>query len=142
LGELKNCSSDPRWIAKRLNIRVDEANEALVRLERMGIVEIKGSRFKQISDPLKTTTDVPSSSIRRYHKGVLSLAQNKIDQVPIEKREFSTRTMAINTKYLGEAKKLVKEFKEDMTSLLEEGTPDDVYQLSIQLFPLTEKDEK
>lgn len=142
LGELKDNKADPRWIAKRLNIKVAEANIALLRLERLGIIEIKEGSFRQISEPLKTTTDVPSSSIRKYHKSVLGLAQNRIEEVPVEEREYSTMTMAINTKNLKKAKGLTQEYKEGMLKLLEKGTQDEVYQLSIQLFPLSLKDKK
>ncbi len=142
LGELKSCRADSRWIARRLNIPMGTANEALVRLERMGIIAIKDGRFKQTTLPLTTTTDVPSGTIRQYHKSILGLAQNKIESTPVELREFSALTMAINTKNILKAKKLVKEFKEDMLELLETGTKDEVYQLGIQLFPLTIKDNE
>ncbi len=140
LGELKTCKSDPRWIAKRLNIPVGTANEVLQRLERMGIIQVKDGRFKQITPPLKTTSDIPSSTIRAYHKSILGLAQNKIETVDVKEREYSALTMAINTKNLQKAKKLTDEYKEEMLQLLEQGTLDEVYQLSIQLFPLSVKE--
>jgi uncharacterized protein (TIGR02147 family) len=140
LGELKTCKTDPRWIARRLNIPVGAANEALQRLARMGIIEIKNGKFKQISPPLKTTTDVPSGTIRAYHKSILGLAQNKIESVDVKEREYSALTMAINSKNIAKAKKLTADFKEEMLQLLEQGTLDEVYQLSIQLFPLSIKE--
>ncbi len=142
LGELPDNSSDSRWIAKRLNISYKQANEALTRLHRLGIIEIKDGKFRQIGEPLKTTTDIPSSSIRNYHKGILALAQNKIEQVSVDKRDFSSITMAINSKNLKNAKKLTQKYKEQMLELLESGTLNEVYQLSIQLFPLTSGDEE
>lgn len=50
--------------------------------------------------------------------------------------------MAVNSKHLEEAKRLTQDFKDDMANLMEDGPLDDVYQLSIQLFPLTIKDKK
>ena len=91
---------------------------------------------------MKTTSDVPSGTIRRYHKGILGLAQNRIDQVDVKEREYSSITMAINTKNLAKAKKLTQEYKEEMLELLEKGPLDEVYQLSIQLFPLSVKGVK
>ena len=105
-------------------------------------IEIKDGKFRQIGEPLKTTTDIPSSSIRNYHKGILALAQNKIEQVSVDKRDFSSITMAINSKNLKNAKKLTQKYKEQMLELLESGTLNEVYQLSIQLFPLTSGDEE
>ncbi|MCB0367697.1 MAG: TIGR02147 family protein, partial [Bdellovibrionales bacterium] len=142
LGELDDNQADPRWIAQRLNIKVDEANEAIARLQRMGIIQISEGRFRQVADPLNTTSDIPSSSIRRYHKGILGLAQNRIDHIPVDRRHFTSITMAVNTSNLEEAKRITQEYKDDMANLLEEGSLDDVYQLSIQLFPLTVKESK
>lgn len=142
LGELKTCKSDPRWISRRLNIPVGLANEALGRLVRMGIIRIENRSFKQIMPPLETTRDVPSSTIRSYHKAILGLAQNKIESVDVKDREYSAITMAINTKNLPKAKKLTEEYKTEMLELLEQGPLDEVYQLSIQLFPLSIKENK
>ena len=50
--------------------------------------------------------------------------------------------MAINSKNLKNAKKLTQKYKEQMLELLESGTLNEVYQLSIQLFPLTSGDEE
>lgn len=142
LGEIKGASADPRWIARRLGIRVENANEALTRLRRMGLVQIKNGRFKQVPGPLRTSVDVPSSSIRRYHKGILALAQNRMDEIAVERREYTSITMAINSKNVAKAKKIVREFKQDLNDLLEEGELDEVYQLSIQLFPLSIKESE
>lgn len=142
LGELPENSSDSRWVAKRLNISYKQANEAMTRLQRLGIIEISDGKFRQIGEPLKTTTDIPSSSIRNYHKGILSLAQNKIEQIDIDKRDYSSMTMAINSNNLKKAKKLTQKYKEQMLDLLETGKLNEVYQLSIQLFPLTSGEEE
>lgn len=141
LGELKDNQADSRWIARRLNISLNQANQAMVRLERLGIIEVNAGKFKQVGNPLKTTTDIPSASIRNYHKGLLSLAQNKLETVDVKKREYSSVTMAINTKKIKQAKELTQKYKEDMLALLDEGKLDEVYQLSIQLFPLSQKEE-
>ncbi|HXH32702.1 MAG TPA: TIGR02147 family protein [Bacteriovoracaceae bacterium] len=140
LGELRHCRSDARWIARRLDIGMGAANEALQRLERLGMIKIEGGRFKQVAPSFTTTTDIPSGTIRTYHKAILGLAQNKLETVAVKDREYSAITMAINTKNLLKAKKLTEEYKEEMLQLLEQGSLDEVYQLSIQLFPLSIKE--
>ncbi|MFZ4715555.1 MAG: TIGR02147 family protein [Bacteriovoracaceae bacterium] len=140
LGELKHCQADPRWVARQLKIPVNVANEALGRLERLKIIEVKNGTFKQIAPPLSTSNDIPSAAIRNYHRQILALAQSRLEQVAVEEREYSTVTMAVNTKKIHEAKKLIREFKKDMAELLETGSKSQVYQLSIQLFPLNDKE--
>lgn len=136
LGELPEAKSDPRWIARKLHIKVELVNVALTRLSKMGIIEIKNGRYKQIAPPLKTTSDIPSEAIKNYHRGILDLAKNKLDEVTVEERDYASITMAINSKHLKKAKEITKKYKRDMMKLLEHGRKDRVYQLSLQLFPL------
>ena len=57
--------------------------------------------------------------------------------MPVQERDISSMTLAIDRKKLQKAKELINKFKDDMEELIESNNPDDVYNLSIQLFPLT-----
>jgi uncharacterized protein (TIGR02147 family) len=142
LGQLKYCRSDPRWISRRLNIPMGVANEALQRLERLGIIEIKDGSFSQIAPPIRTTSQVPSATIRNYHRSILGLAQTKLETIDIELREFNSLTLAINTKNIPKARKLMAEFQQELQETLEKGQLDEIYQFSYQLFPLSNQESK
>ena len=137
LSEIEGHKSDIKWIAKKLNISVQDAAGAIERLLRMKLIEIKKSKIKQIVAPLMTTNDIKSDSIRRSHHQNLLLAQEKLDSVDISKREFTTITMASDAQKIKEAKKMIREFKRELMEFLEEGEKTEVYTLAIQLFPLT-----
>ena len=137
LGDLKNCKADTRWITKRLGISELQAIDAFSRLKRMGIIKIIGGKFKQVSKPLFTSSDRASIYIRRYHQKNLSLASEKLEIIPVEKRDFSSMTFAVNTKKLSIAKKLIQDFEKRLCKELEAGDKSEVYTLSVQLFPLT-----
>ncbi|MNL65954.1 hypothetical protein D3C87_1903530 [compost metagenome] len=47
--------------------------------------------------------------------------------------------MVVASKNLPKAKELIRQFRHDLSELLEQGEADDVYRLNIQLFPLTHK---
>ncbi len=138
LSRLKNNKSNAKWIAKKLGIDPIKAMEAFLRLQRLGLIEITSNSFKQSKRPLTTTTDVPSAAIRRYHKQNLDLAREKIETVPIGRREFSAITMAVNPTKINKVKKMINEFKQLVCQELEDDQVSEVYTLSIQLFPLTE----
>ncbi len=140
LGELPDAKADPRWVAKRLSITAAIANKALQRLERLNIIVIKDGRFKQIHPPFKTADDIPSAAIRNYHTNILNLAAEKLETVDVNEREFSSVTMAINSKNLLKAKEITRKYKKDMSKLLESGKADRVYHLAIQLFPMDLKE--
>ncbi len=142
LGKLRQNSSDAAWIARRLGITPIEALDGFRRLSRLGLVERKGAGFRQTGLPLRTSNQVPSRAIRQYHKQNLDLAKEKIDAVPLEERDFSSITMASNSTQLKKAGKLIEEFKQRLSRFLEEGEPEEVYTLAVQLFPVTTQEKR
>lgn len=136
LGEMPHAKADPRWIAKRLNINVADANIALQRLERLNIIEIQDGFYKQIHPPFKTADDIPSAAIKNYHTNILNLAIHKLETVDVKEREYTSVTMAINSRNLSKAKDITRKYKKELSTLLETGKADRVYHLAIQLFPL------
>lgn len=142
LSELRNHRADPRWIAGQLGITVSQASEALQRLHRLKIIEIKGGKIRQIMKPIKTTSDIPSAAIQIYHRQNLDKAKEKLETVPVADREYSTITMAVSRKNLPKAKKMILDFKRKLCGLLEQGEKQAVYSLAIQLFPVSKLEEK
>lgn len=141
LARLSRNQANPRWIAKRLAIPAIDARIAFDYLLRIGMVKTDGKKFWRTAKPIHTTRDIPSHDIRKYHKQILDLAKTKIEQIEIGKREFAAITMPTNPHKLREAKDLIHKFKSKLSRLLETGEVKEVYTLSIQLFPLTDKED-
>jgi uncharacterized protein (TIGR02147 family) len=137
LSQVPDAKADCKWIAQRLGIDYHEAKAAFDRLRRLKFIEIKNGSYHQVPKPMHTTNDVPSGAIRKYHKQNLELAARKIDDVGVEDREYSAITVAANPKKLAAAKKMIRQFKTDLAELLETGPKEEVYTLSIQLFPVS-----
>lgn len=140
LTRIPNAKADPRWIARKLNISVEDANEALQRLLRLGIVETS-PKFIQIGDPLKVISEIPSSAIRRYHKQNLALASEKVDTVDNSMKNFDSLCIAINTKDIPQLKNHIDRFLNQIQKFSDKSKPDHVYNLNLQLFPITNLEE-
>ena len=141
LGEL-GVKAEPSEISKKLGISREMANQAITRLKRLGIIEINPDRtFKQVSLPLKTKKEISSKAIRKYHKDILDLAKFKIDEIDISKREYKAITLAGNSKNIKKARKLIDELKDLVVESMESGKSDEVFQLNIQLFPISNGDQ-
>lgn len=139
LTKVKNAKADPRWVARRLGISVEQAHQALLRLERMGLILIK-PQFKQVGDPFEAVSEVPSEAIRKYHKQNLNLAIEKIETVSVNLREFQSISMALNPNLINVLKKHIDEFLEKMNeeiSLSKMDLPTEVYNLNVQLYPVS-----
>ena len=136
LTKIKGASADPRWIARRLGISTEQANQAIGRLERMGILQTK-PEFKQIGNPIEVVSKIPSEAIRKYHKQNLNLAIEKVDTVPLEQRELQSISITMNPKHIALFKDHIDEFLAQSSELSEKWNGDEVYHLNVQLFPVT-----
>ncbi|OFZ29327.1 MAG: hypothetical protein A2622_07885 [Bdellovibrionales bacterium RIFCSPHIGHO2_01_FULL_40_29] len=141
LTRIKKSQADPRWIAHRLGISVTQAHQALLRLERLGIIQMKP--FKQISDPIEMVSEVPSHAIRKYHIQNLNLAIEKIELIETRKRQFQSISIPVNPEKLEPFKKLIDNFLAASMALSHKQDGQEVYNLNVQLFPVTVlKEEK
>ncbi len=136
LAKTISCQAEARWVAKRLGISVVEAYGAIRRLERMGLVKKKGRRLLRTSEPIRTTTEVPSSALKKFHRQQLELAIQAIGTVPVDRRSITSVTMALDPARLPMAKRKIEEFRVALSNFLEGGEKKEVYLLSLQLFPL------
>lgn len=136
LTKVKGAKKDPVWIAKRLGIAIIDAKLAVERLERMGVLS-PGETFKQITEPIRVLSEVPSQAIQKWHRQMISMATEKLSHVPVDRRDYSGMVMAIDPKNLPRAKKAIEDFQEELVSLMEQGEPTEVYAMSCQLYPLT-----
>lgn len=139
LGQIKNAKKDSKWISQKLGITNQQASLAVERLERMGLLSDHPTMLKQIKDPLNVTSQVSSESIQRYHKQILNLAIDKLNEVPVQKRDYSALTFAISGGKIDLIRKAIEEFQKQTQEDFEGG--DDLYMLSVQLFPLTSEGE-
>lgn len=136
LTQVKSAQANPTWIARRLGISIEQASQALLRLQRMGIIQIKPV-FKQISAPFEIVSDIPSEAIRKFHRQSLGLALEKLDTVPNNLRDFQTMSIPLNPKQVPVLKKHIDEWLEQASEISNAKDATEVYQISVQLFPVT-----
>ncbi len=143
LALMRTCDfrNDMRWMAQRLGLTLTNVSHAIKRLSRLGLVKQENSTWAVTEQTLATPRDIASLAIRKAHKQNLQKAQKALDEVPVEKRDFSSITMAIDIEKLSAAKEYIQEFRRRMASLLETEQATEVYNLNIQLFPLSQSQD-
>ncbi len=88
-GQLRKKSADPRWLAHTLGETVQNVQAALERLVRMNLLSVT-PELKQVNEPLHLVSEVPSEAIQRFHHQQLDQAKLKLEQLPLDRREFQT----------------------------------------------------
>lgn len=125
------------WIAKRLGISTIQATSAIERLDRLGLIQRSDKNWTPTHRDLATPSDISSSALRRSHQQSLEQAINSLAEVPVELRDITSITMAIDLKKIPQAKELIREFRRRLGALLETDDRTEVYNLNIQLVPVT-----
>ena len=120
-------------------ISVKEAKQAVKLLERLKlIVKNKDGRYT-LTDTIITTGDEwRSIAIRQFQRETIKLAEESLERHHKDNRDISTVTISISHDDIEEIRERAREFRASILKLAEETPdPDSVYQLNIQLFPLT-----
>lgn len=142
LMELNEFESSSAWIAKKLGLPETLIEESLERLERVEIIDRRSKPWKLNAVNLRTTDGVSSEALQEFHLKNLELAAMKLKNVPVEDRDFSAITIAMDKAKIPFVKGMLKDFRRKLTSLIETGeTKNEVYRLSIQFFPLNESEQ-
>jgi len=83
--------------------------------------------------------DYTHAAFRRLQRQVLEKALDALEEIPYKKRDQTSLTMAIDSKKVPQAREKIKKFRRSLCEFLR-GTNsfDEVYQMSISLYPLTQ----
>ncbi len=137
---VRGFEATPAWIARVLDVTVSEANFAIERLRRLGLLKSRDDGGWEAGQ-LSTNADggeMTAAAFRKLQRQILSQAIDVMESVPLLERDQSSITMAITKDKLVEAKVRIRAFRRELCAFLQEDAPhDDVYQLSISLFPVT-----
>lgn len=142
LTEIKASKPEPMWISRRLGIQQGVVKDAIDRLIRLGLLEVRGKRWRQITPSTSVSSPVPNLAIQKYHRQILEKAANSLNEAPILEREFGAITMAVNPDQIDLAKTMIREFRTNLSQVLEKGKKERVYTLAVQLFPLDQSTTK
>lgn len=115
------------------------AKLAMDRLHRLGLVEQDSEgHWRQSGKPIKVENTISTVATRKFHKQLLIRAAESIDKDPIPVRDFSSMTFALDPQQIEYARKRLRDFRRELVAELElKGTPSTVYNLTVQLYPVT-----
>lgn len=138
--ELRGFNPAPEWISRRLGgtITPAQAAESLNLLSSLGLISRTANGYRQAQSLITTDDEVNDLLVKQYHRQMLDLAKDSMEDVPAEKRDISAVTFAIQRKDFPALKKHLQLMRKELLDFSSEaGTGEDVVQVNIQLFPLT-----
>lgn len=140
LVTVTDFNDNPEWIAKRIypQITPAEAQKALDTLVEMEHIYKDGKLWKQ-KEPLSTTgPQIVSLAVANYHESMIELGKESIEKIPNDKRNITSLTLAISKSSYSSLIKEIESMQQRIIDLAnEECSPEEVYQVNIQAFPVT-----
>ena len=139
LVRLDSFQPDPKWIAEQLDVDVRKIKESIQRLVDLELLRTDGSRWTTHSGLLKTTDDIPSTAIKRYHAQMLRMAERSLYRDPVGEREFNSILVALDPGQIESIKKQIRKFQTRMSGEISRAATlkKKLYCLGLQLFPVT-----
>ena len=142
LVDLQEFNPDPECITSKLRKKITKSNveKAINDLIKIGLLEYDSERgLRQAMGALDTSDEIINMAVVPYHRNMINLALNYLEEGDWSLSEFNGGTLPMNPKTLEILKTKIREFRREvneMTDNLEDVS--DVYQFNLQLFPLTE----
>lgn len=139
--ELERCDGTVKCLGKILGRDIGIIRSSLERLASIGLVKLGEKDRWELPRPGKGTSanyGVPSAALRKAHKISIQRALNCIDDIPLELRDISSITMAIDASKISVAREMIQKFRRELASVLEVGDKTEVYDLNVQLIPITD----
>lgn len=140
---LSDFKEDSSWIKSRLvfNITEGEVKEAIDRLLEVRLLKRNDERELEICEEFHSTTnDISKEEIKNFHCSMLDLAKNSLVQDEVNIRHIVGNTLCINKEDIPRFKKHLELFRRETSFMFDTKKGSEVYQLNIQLFPLTKKE--
>jgi len=143
LCRIPHSTLSPKTITKKLGISAVKAKLALQILLRLELLEKTNKGYRLLTPDTTNILDpdTTTGAQNRYQTSILEKSKEAIESVSIQKRDHTSLTLAIAEKDVPKAKELIKKFRREFDRLLGTSTPDQVFQLHIGFFPLTNEDK-
>ncbi|MGL1901040.1 MAG: TIGR02147 family protein [Fibrobacterales bacterium] len=120
-------------------ISAEEAKKSIVLLESLNLISKDETGRYQLTDTIITTGQSwQSIAISEFQQQMITLSQESLVRHPKKDRDVSTLTFSVPTDELDELRERITEFRSTTLKWIQEQNNEDaVYQLNLQLFPLT-----
>lgn len=114
---------------------------AINELLKIGLIYIKNGYYYQSSNLIKKEIGVISLAVRNYQSDMLEHAKRVLRELSPEERSISSVTLKINKDRYSELATRIDEFRKELLQLAAgDENSDTVFQVNLQLFPLSKRD--
>jgi uncharacterized protein (TIGR02147 family) len=125
------------WLQRKLAGRVKPAavEDAVARMLRLGILRKEAARIlSAVSRGYHTPQDIPSRTIRNFHREVMAQAAQALERQSVLEREFQALTFKMRPERMAELKTSIRDFVRRTERDFHEDGESQVFQFNLQIF--------
>ena len=138
----KGFTGDLHWIADRVYPRITlaQVEKSVELLQSLGLVkrERGDGRLVHTDSIVATPAEVGHLAVANYHRAVLQLASEAIEEFPQAERDLRSVTLGIPKSAYPALKSKLEDIWRDLLAMAEtKAEVEEVLQINLQMFPLT-----
>lgn len=145
--EAGDFKADPYWLSRKLTGRINlkDLVSTVDYLVEKGFVISKDREHFQVKEKMILSSDeIKSLAIRRFHRIILNQAQEMLEDLPMEQREYGALTFSLSEDCFEELKDKLKGFRHEIHEWAVKSQTDKeakkrIVQLNFQMYPQTVK---
>ena len=138
-------TGNPEWIGEQIIPPVSPAKikKGIAVLSSLGLIrKEENGTWVHTDRVVSTPSEVLSVAVATYHKNVLGLAREAIERFSSEERDIRSVTFGVSVEEYAEVKKRLETFWKELLVYAEtQENVDRIFQVNMQLFPLSKKGE-
>lgn len=127
-------------ISGKLGLTKEDTQKCIDELIQLNFISFDNGRYSLLKPNNTWISNKKTTEARRqFQKMLLSESIEAIERVPIDFREHGSLTVAIDKKNLPAIKEKIRNFQKDLGKMIQKkGELNEVYQLTISFFPLSD----
>ncbi len=142
----KKFTGDLAWIARKINPAISEAQteKSVETLKKLGLIayDEDAEKWLPAQTVISTQAQVASVAAAQYHKAMIQFGMDALDRTESGQRDIRSVTLGVSLDGFQEIKSRMENFwKEILAFAVTQNEVEAVYQVNLQLFPLTRPEE-
>lgn len=121
-----------------------KVRKSIALLQELGLIYEVDGVWHASDKVLSSEYQIQSVALKNYHTGMLERAAESLDKHTSDEREFQGLTLSVSKATFMQMKNRIRSFSDELLAMAasEVMKPDEVYQINLQMFPLTKKGDK
>jgi uncharacterized protein (TIGR02147 family) len=118
-----------------------KVRKSIALLQELGLIYEVGGVWQASDKILSSEYQIQSVALKNYHTGMLERAVESLDKHTSDEREFQGLTLSVSKTTFIQMKNRIRSFSDELLAMAAAETiqADEVYQINLQMFPLTKK---